>query len=87
MVLAYLLFFQKRKRLNKFNGTQKKSKSKKHQSINGSSTSESDEDKVLLKESAVTSDWILNKKGVYVDEKQRNAPITIVASQNDQKEK
>ena len=42
------------------------------------STSGESEDEDLLKESAVTSDWILNKRGVYEDEKQKRAPITTI---------
>jgi len=41
-----------------------------------SSTSDSDEvDEDLLKEASVTSDWILNKTGVYEDEKQKQMSI------------
>ena len=46
-----------------------------------SSTSDSDEvDEDLLKEASVTSDWILNKNGVYEDEKQKQMPIQTIVS-------
>ena len=46
-----------------------------------SSTSDSDEvDEDLFKEASVTSDWILNKKGVYEDEKQKQSPIQTIVS-------
>ena len=49
---------------------------KKQRPFSQNSSSDSDEaDEELLKECSVTSDWILNKQGVYEDEKQKNAPL------------
>jgi len=55
----------------------KKKKRKKEKTSTSSSSSDVDED--LVRESAVDPSWVIEKKGAYPDDRQRTAPIEVIA--------
>ena len=52
-------------------------KRKKEETSTSSSSSDVDED--LVRESAVDPSWVIEKKGAYPDDRQRTAPIEVIA--------
>ena len=76
-----LYCLQKRRKLEKDDPTQSKTLKPKLQSCSRSSSESEDQEAELIKEAAVSPEWILNKEGVFEDEKQKNAPIIAVVQQ------